>query len=254
MDAVDLLDQGKEAEAKEILKQALAYDRDNKIANSMMRQIVVDPVASLGSKSFRYSLRPGETLSIIAQRYMGDIYEFYALARYNGISVPRDVHTGQVIKVPGDEPPPPPPPKPRPTKKIERPERAEPSAPAEEPPAVEQPPAPPALPAPSPAETAYQKGLKLLKSGQKEMAYAAFQQAVKLDPEHKTARAAAEQTRQDLIQRHSRIALGAFHRQDMDTAIKEWDKVLELDPHNESARLKRQQAVELLEKIKKFPR
>lgn len=47
--------------------------------------------------------------------------------------------------------------------------------------------------------------------------------------------------------------MGAFHRQDLATAIKEWDIVLELDPQDESARLKRQQAVDLSERLKKFP-
>jgi tetratricopeptide (TPR) repeat protein len=244
MDAADLLDQGREDEAKAVLQQALALDRQNKIANSMMRQIVVDPVGALGSKSFKYTVRPGETLSIIAQRFMGDLHEFYSLARYNEIRVPRDVHTGQVIRVPGDAPPEPPP----------RPKPPKPTTPA--PDEVEAPPPPPAPPPQqenAQAETAYQNGMRLLRGGQKDQAYTAFQQALRLEPEHKLARSQAEQTRLDLIERHSRIAMGAFHRQDLFMAIKEWDMVLALDPHNESARLKRQQAVELAERIKKFP-
>lgn len=244
LDAVDLLDQGREDEAKAVLQQALALDRDNKIANSMMRQIVVDPVGALGSKSFKYTVRPGETLSIIAQRFMGDLHEFYSLARYNGISVPRDVPTGQVIRVPGDAPPEPPP-RPRPPK-LPTPAPVEVEAPL-------PPPTPPPPPENTQAEAAYQNGMKLLRSGQKEQAYGAFQQALRLDPEHKLARTQAEQARLDLIERHSRIAMGALHRQDLAVAIKEWDKVLALDPHNESARLKRQQAVDLAERIKKFP-
>ena len=39
-------------------------------------------------------------LSRIAGHFMGDIYMFYALARYNDIRVPRLVAGGQVIRVP----------------------------------------------------------------------------------------------------------------------------------------------------------
>jgi LysM repeat protein len=202
----------------------------------------------MGKRHFTYTLRQGESLSVVAQRFLGDVFEFYGLARYNDIAVPRDVHAGQVIKVPGEAPPEPPP-RPRPAKR--EPVRAEEATP---------PPPPPPAPAPpqpaeqaTPTQVAYENGMKLLRTGRKDEALAAFQQAVKLDPDNASARAQMERVRQDLVQRHSRLALGAFHRQDMVTAIKEWDKVLKLDPTNESARLKRQQAVELQERIKQFP-
>lgn len=244
LEAAELLDQGREDEAREVLRQALSLDKDNRVAASLLRQIVVNPVDTLGTRSFRYTVRPGETLSEIARRFLGDVFEFYSLARYNDIRVPRDVRTGQVIKVPGDAPPPEPPPKPRPTKPAE-------STAVE---AEATPPAPPAPPQPpaSPAEATYQEAMRLLRAGQKDQAYGTLQQAVRLDPEHKPARAQLDQLRQELVQRHSRNALGAFHRQDLKLAIKEWDRVLELDPRNESARLKRQQAIELQERIKKF--
>lgn len=246
LEAADLLDRGKEDEAKKLLEQAVALDRDSKVANSLLRQITADPVAIYGSKSFAYALRSSETLSSIAQRYMGDLYQFYGLARYNNIRVPREVHAGQVIKIPGE---PPrggvePAAKPAPAK------RAEPVAVEAVPPLA--PPAAPKAEA-SPGEAAYQEGMKLLRAGQKDQAYAEFQRALKIDPRHALARPQADRLRKDLIQRHSRVAMGAFHRQDLAMAIKEWDIVLELDPQDESARLKRQQAVDLSERLKKFP-
>lgn len=243
LEAADLLDRGRDDEAKKLLEQVVALDRDNKIANSLLRQISADPVAIYGSKSFTYTLRSSETLSSIAQRYMGDLYQFYGLARYNNIRVPREVHAGQVIKIPGEPP--------RggvePAGKAAPAKRAEPAA------AEVAPPPPPQKQELAPGEAAYQDGMKLLRAGQKDQAYAAFQQALKIDPRHALARPQADRLRKELIQRHSRVAMGAFHRQDLATAIKEWDIVLELDPQDESARLKRQQAVDLSERLKKFP-
>lgn len=243
LDAADLLDQGKEDEAKGLLRQVIALDPDNKIANNLLRQITVDPVASLGKKSFKYIVRSGETLSIIAQRYMGDLYSFYILARYNDIRVPRGVQSGQVIRVPGDTPP-------------ESPSKAKPAKRPADVTSDEAEAAPPAsVPAqePSQAELAYQSGLRALRGGQKELAYNEMLKATRGDPEHKAARQKAEQLRQELVQQHTRNAMAAFHRQDLASAIRYWDKVLEFDPQNESARLKRQQAVDLAERVKAFP-
>ncbi len=243
LDAIDLLDQGREDEAKVLLNQAIALSPAEKIAASMQRQIAADPVAMLGARSFRYAVRSGETLSSIARRFMGDMYAFYILARYNDIRVPNDVHAGQVIKVPGEAPPEPP-----------RSSRTEAPLPESEAPPAAPPPAPPPAQGPNPAEIAYQKGLQLLKAGKKDQAYWAFRQALKLDPDSTTARAQTEQLKQDLIRLHTRLAMAAYYRQDMATAIKEWDQVLEIDPGNESAALWRGKAIEVQKKAAQLPK
>lgn len=51
------------------------------------------------------------------------------------------------------------------------------------------------------------------------------------------------------IDRHHREAQTAFRRQDLATAIREWDQVLVLDPGNELARARRQEAIELDRRI-----
>ena len=243
LDAIDLLDQGREDEAKVLLNQAIALSPAEKIAASMQRQIAADPVAMLGARSFRYTVRSGETLSSIARRFMGDMYAFYILARYNDIRVPNDVHAGQVIKVPGEAPPEP-----------RRSSRTEAPLPESEAPPAAPPPAPPPAQGPNPAEIAYQKGLQLLKAGKKDQAYWAFRQALKLDPDSTTARAQTEQLKQDLIRLHTRLAMAAYYRQDMATAIKEWDQVLEIDPGNESAALWRGKAIEVQKKAAQLPK
>ena len=101
-------------------------------------------------------------------------------------------------------------------------------------------------------QRSYQSGLQALQRGEQEKAYAAFTETLKLNPHHIQAAQKAEEVKQDLIQRYHKSAMAAFHRQDLDSAIKEWDKVLVLDPGNESARLNRARAVELRKRIQKF--
>jgi cytochrome c-type biogenesis protein CcmH/NrfG len=54
------------------------------------------------------------------------------------------------------------------------------------------------------------------------------------------------------IDRHSRAAQAAFRRQDLTTSIQEWDKVLALDPNNDLARARRQEAIELDRRLKQL--
>jgi hypothetical protein len=61
-----------------------------------------------------------------------------------------------------------------------------------------------------------------------------------------------EIAKQEQIQRHHRNAQAAFRRQDLDTAIKEWDRVLELDPSNELAQARRQEALDMSRRLKEL--
>jgi hypothetical protein len=54
------------------------------------------------------------------------------------------------------------------------------------------------------------------------------------------------------IERHQRNAQAAFRRQDLATAIREWDQVLALDPGNDLARARRQEAIELDRRLKQL--
>jgi tetratricopeptide (TPR) repeat protein len=229
---INLLDEGKEAEAKVELQRALCMDRSNALALSLMQQITADPVAYFAEryagKSFKYTVKSGDTLSKIAAAYLGDPYQFYILARYNSISVPKSVHALQVIRVPGVAsstvlPPPP------------------------------QPPPPTGGNASAQAERLYQAGQQALLVGEKDKAYDFFTQAAKLDSKDPRARAEAEKLRPDLVILHDRKAREASARQDLDTAIMEWTRVLDLDPNNATALRERQRAIDLQKITKDLP-
>jgi hypothetical protein len=210
--AIEMLEGGNEDQASIELQRVLQTEPGHKLAQSLLRQIKDDPVAMLGRESFSYRVQPGESLSKIAGRFLNDVHQFYVLARYNDIKVPRQLAGGQLIRVPGKAPPPGPAPAPAP---VPVPVPAPATAPV-----VTAPPRPaPAPPAASDAST--------------------------------DAAALQAQRQREAITRHTRAARSAFAKQDLNGAIRAWDSVLELDPNNRTAQLERQKAIDLKEKLTK---
>ncbi|RZJ07556.1 MAG: LysM domain-containing protein [Rubrivivax sp.] len=180
-----------------LLRRVLATEPQQPLALSYLRQIESDPQALYSRESHAYTVRPGESLSSIARDRMRDSNQFYGLARYNNIRVPKQLSAGQVIRIPGKAPaagsaPPPPAPAPAPV--------------------AATPPAPAASAAPAPAPT-----------------------------ERQIATRIATLTKQ---------ARTAFARQDLCTAAKRWDEVLELDPNHAVAKAERQKCAELMDRLR----
>jgi LysM repeat protein len=239
--ASEALNEGDEERARNDLQLARELDPDNRTVACLQKGLTVDPQATLGRDSTAYVVRPGETMGRIAQRALGDVCEFYLLARYNGLRVPKQLAAGQTIRVPGKTPlaPPvaepratpaaptarsaPPPPEPPPGTADGAREAAPPPAPSPPPPLAE--PAAPTAPAATPA--------------------------VVTSPSRSGAAIDAAAAK-SAVEMHARAAQAAFRRQDLATAIREWDTVLALDPGNELARVKRQEAVELDRRAKQL--
>lgn len=234
--AADLLETGNEEQAKAELQRVLAGDPNNKLAQNLLRQITADPVAVLGRESFAYTVRPSETLSRIAGRFLGDIYAFYILARYNDIKIPRQVSGGQVIRIPGKAPPP--------GTLDAEPRRTDKPAPAAPPS-----PAAPAAAEPSAADKALATADAAERRGDLERAYNDYRAASGGDLSAES-QARADNLRRRLVQRYTVSARSAFAKQDLDGAIRHWDRVMQLDPSNDTARLEQQKALALKEKIK----
>jgi hypothetical protein len=64
--------------------------------------------------------------------------------------------------------------------------------------------------------------------------------------------AAPPQDKAKLIAEYTRAARACAAKQDLCCAIRNWDKVLELDPGNRTAQLERQKAQELLERLRRM--
>ena len=203
--AIELLEAGNEEQASADLQRALQVEPGHKLALQLLKQITADPLATLGRESFIYRVQAGETLSRIAQRFLGDVHQFYILARYNDIKVPRQLAGGQMIRVPG-------------------------KAPA----AGTLSGAAPVAPIAAGTSGAAKPG-----------AAASAANAVPNEA------GKAERERAQNIARLTRAARAAFAKQDLDNAIKAWDQVLELDSNNNTAKLERQRAVDLKERLGK---
>jgi tetratricopeptide (TPR) repeat protein len=221
------LETGNEESAKAELQRALTLDGANRLAQSLRRQISEDPVALLGRDAFAYTVRPNESMSSLAGRFLNDVYLFYALARYNGVAVPRQLVAGQILKIPGRAPP-------------------------VSPPAAALPLPAPAVPsAPSPAEQALRAGEAAERAGDVDRALVEYRKAAQAYQPGAAAR--LERLVKQDVSRHTVAARTAFAKQDLDGAIRNWERVLQVDPTNETARLELQRSKALKEKVRNLP-
>jgi len=104
--AITLLGAGQSQAARAQLAVVPADDPQASSARLLLREIDEDPAAILGERSHPYRVRPGETMTGLARRFLGDGRLFYALARFNDVAVPDDPIAGRVIRIPGAGPPP----------------------------------------------------------------------------------------------------------------------------------------------------
>lgn len=98
--AIEMLGRGDERRARVELQEALEDQPRMSSARRLLEQIETDPRTLLGADARPHVVRQGETMSTLAERYLGDSLLFYALARYNRISAPNDVSAGQTLMIP----------------------------------------------------------------------------------------------------------------------------------------------------------
>jgi hypothetical protein len=87
--------------ARPEVEQALKEEPSDDLGKLVLQQITADPKVMLGAQSFSYTIGSGETLSVLAERYLKNKFLFFALARYNGIVDPSEASVGQTILIPG---------------------------------------------------------------------------------------------------------------------------------------------------------
>jgi tetratricopeptide (TPR) repeat protein len=99
--ALQRLDQGDYENARNQLVWALQEKPGLQIADKLIQQIDADPIDYLGMKNFSYRVERGESLSIIAGKFLEDPMKFVILARYNKLENPSQLAPGDRIRVPG---------------------------------------------------------------------------------------------------------------------------------------------------------
>lgn len=100
--ALEEMQAGRGAAATELLNEILAEHPGHRLAARLLEQIETPPEELLGEQYREVEVAAGESLSLIAERHLGDALLFFALARYNGIERPRDLEVGQMLRVPAD--------------------------------------------------------------------------------------------------------------------------------------------------------
>jgi len=234
LEAVDLLQNGDEPAAHAVIDRALAADATNDLAKKLLDQIRADPQKELGSAHFRYTVQRDDSLSKLAQQYLGDRFRFYILARYNEMPNPSRLAAGQVIKIPGKGPLAAAAPKPpEPVEAATKPSGAG-DAEAR---------------ARDDVQAALRRSREQEARGDLEGAYATLEESLARHPGNEALSRQRDTVRGSLVRAIDREATQAFQRQNLDLAIAKWDRVLVLEPANRKARLERERALELKKKL-----
>jgi hypothetical protein len=174
-DAVALLVDGNVKAARKMLSAMAKRDPADRRTTALIATLDADPVATLGARNFPYRVQAGDHMTGLAQRFLSDRLKFYLLARYNGITVPKAIAVGQILRIPGIAPaivtPPP---------RVARPKSVEPAV---------VPPAAKTVVGPAPSAAAVRRavqlrgtGLAALNTGNVNRAVLLLREAVTLNP------------------------------------------------------------------------
>lgn len=214
------LEAGEPEQARAELAAYLEEQPGSEVGADLLRQIDLPPSEYFPADYRDIELASGESLSTLARQYLGSVYQFYALAKYNGIAEPGKLQAGQAIRIPLTD------------------YAREVFVMEDDPGAVAEQVEPVDMPQPTAEEEQAQTQLIQLipvnTSGVSRIEAASLPQPAG-DP--------------DALHRK---ALDAYRAQDLDLAIELWDEVLTIDPSHESARLYRAQAVELQNRLRRL--
>lgn len=210
--ALILLDKGEVTAAREDLQCALELSPGSSKATLLLEQLDADPVTYLGGQYFWYTVKSNETLSKIAQLYLGSSLKFVILARYNDIDVPANLVTEQKIKIPGTEP------KQPPSQVLAPPPALQPSTPPD-------------------AAALRDQALAMEQQGELEKAYQLITRAITEDSSLDNAQTDLTRIKNDLISKIEEDAYNQEMHDKPEKAADAWRRVLEIDPGNIPAQL-----------------
>jgi len=229
----DQLQEGHYAEGERELRRYLEVYPDDRAAQAVLRQLTVDPEEALGHASRPYVVRPGDSYSTLAARFLGDGGRFLILARYNDSSNPSILRVGQTLRVPATR-----------LAAGTRPEGPIQAATAASP-SVDSSGA-------ARARRLQDESLVLLRKGQRSEALERMDQALDVDPQLPPSGADAKALRKQLVSVYHQRAIVLYRDQQLDQAISLWNRVLAIEPDFEPATVYRARALELKQRLKQF--
>lgn len=235
--ALSALEQGRFEQARETLARLVEADSESRVAANLLRQLDEPPASLLPGPYDEIEVAPGESLSAIAHRELGDPLLFVALARLNEIAVPNRVAVGTALRIPSD---------------ADMEESAEPPGDPIAGPAGRQ---PQAEPEPRPdqmqvdAQRLYREAVDLRLAGEGPPALEKARQSLALRPGHGPASRLVSELESELTEQMHGSALIAWRNRDVDQAIRQWESLLELVPDFEPARVYLERARELRRRL-----
>lgn len=102
------------------------------------------------------------------------------------------------------------------------------------------------------SEKVFKLAMENNNSGNLEAAYLGFRRVLELNRNHPQASEYYKKTKDIVVTKHHKKALKLFRAQQLNAAIKEWEKLLQLDPENDLAKIYLSRAVEMRKRIKKL--
>ena len=274
------LARGSHVEARRRFLAALALDPANRTAFEMLQNEVRDV------EMIVHTVRQGDTLASLSQRYYGDRARAEVIAEANELSPGARLAAGRTIKIPEIPG--------LPFARPEPPRRASPAGPRSEatPPTPETAPTPPAPAEPARPEVPetnpliaeaqealerkdyagaladidkvlagnprnaegvalrkqvlYQQGKSQLEAKNYQASYQTLTQLARVAPDYENTPALVQQARGRLIEQHYGQGIRYYREEKLREAIAEWREVLELDPQHANARRNIEQAERLI--------
>jgi tetratricopeptide (TPR) repeat protein len=102
------------------------------------------------------------------------------------------------------------------------------------------------------AEHLYRLGMNAYSLGQETKAFEQFNDALRLNPNHKLARKQLGKIKPSVIENYHKLAMQHYRKQELQQAIRLWDDVLAIDPDHELAQMYRTKAQDLKRRIEQF--
>jgi|GEM_PF-3324707 len=102
--AIHLLETGDKTTAEKMIREVLAHNANHPTAKLLNEQLTKPAAKVFKTTRFtQYKVKSGDTLGVIAEKWLGNSLYFVSLAKLNKIRKPDSLQPGQVIRIPVTE-------------------------------------------------------------------------------------------------------------------------------------------------------